>query len=707
MRTEQEIFLDLTQLCLSPGYVHAVAFICFKDNIVRYANEITPEDLLSKYSWDRLIRTEMTTLVGLLLKAEINYELPPTNVVQTYIDDSYRLMEELHESMSRGIFDGLTVERVQEHKYNPFSEGNALREPIFYSGESAYSFQFRDFAVKKYTNDNVWLEQNKGFSIESARNVVLAFCIVQNQNLTNTQDRLKELPPSEWTFLPGFSVTTEQVAAQSGMSESLVRQVLEAFAVPEGERNGEFQSLHDFNIANATPLLRKDGDTFLLFEQYSLVQALYDSPFFWMGADPGYAPIAMQNRGRFTENFAKEKLEKVFGKDRVFPDVIIYESKATQVTDIDVLVLFGNRAIVLQAKSKRLTLEARKGNDGKLKDDFQKSVQDAYDQAFESAKCLTNPKFDLIGADREKLQSPKHLKEIYIFCVVSDFYPALTFQARQFLKHSETSLIRPPIVTDIFALDAMTEMLESPLQFLSYVNRRTNYSEKLYVPDELTALSYHLKCNLWLSDEYNFVRLWDDISCDLDAAMTVRRDNIPGKRTPDGILTKCAGTTLEKILKDIESKPDGRTLDFGFTVLTFNEPTFRRLSDGIDQLAEMTLCDGKQHNFSIGCTPASTGVTVHCNLYPMREAADSLRTHCENRKYMQKADTWFGISIDPQDKTVRFGLELDSKWKKDAQKDQVTRDIFHRLARSEGNIGRNDKCPCGSGLKYKKCGMIQ
>ena len=26
--------------------------------------------------------------------------------------------------------------------------------------------------------------------------------------------------------------------------------------------------------------------------------------------------------------------------------------------------------------------------------------------------------------------------------------------------------------------------------------------------------------------------------------------------------------------------------------------------------------------------------------------------------------------------------------------------------RNEAKVGRNDPCPCGSGLKYKKCGLI-
>ena len=44
MRSEQEIFEELAQLCLNPGYVHVIAYFCFRDNFVRFEKEITPED---------------------------------------------------------------------------------------------------------------------------------------------------------------------------------------------------------------------------------------------------------------------------------------------------------------------------------------------------------------------------------------------------------------------------------------------------------------------------------------------------------------------------------------------------------------------------------------------------------------------------------------------------------------------------------------
>jgi len=98
-------------------------------------------------------------------------------------------------------------------------------------------------------------------------------------------------------------------------------------------------------------------------------------------------------------------------------------------------------------------------------------------------------------------------------------------------------------------LGIMTEMLDSPLWFVDYLRRRTTYTEKLYVPDELTPLSLHLKQNLWLEKEYDYIHLTDDISCDLDAAMMVRRDGLPGKRIPEGILTSFEELTIKGVLK--------------------------------------------------------------------------------------------------------------------------------------------------------------
>jgi hypothetical protein len=612
--TEQAIFDELGQLCASPGYIQALAFICFNDNFIGIGDELSGQDLLEMHSPDRLIRTELMTLVGLMVKRPIDYALPEPETIQKYIEETHRLLKALHRVISSPFLDQITPEKVKDPTFNPFAYGSALREPIFYSGEAAYAFQLRDFAVPKYAADNAWLKQYKGFSINEAHCVVQSFTEVQNRNLTELPATMRQKPPSELSVLEGFSVTPDEIARASGLDMGVVTRVLSAFALPGDDRNGEFRMLHDFNACTATPLIERESGIFILFSHHSLMQSLYESPFYWMMDDPQYKEIASTNRGRFAEGFVRERLVQVFGGKRVFQGVKVLKSKGKESTDIDVLALFGNRAIVVQAKSKKLTLEAKKGNDGQIKSDFKKAVQEAYDQGNEAALALLNPTFQFRDSTGQSLQI-RAPREIFIITVLSDPYPALAFQARQFLHYQSTDSVCPPIVTDIFAIDAMTEMLDSPLWLVDYLRRRSGYSDKLHVPDEMTALSFHLKHNLWLEDQYDFVHLTDDISCDLDAAMTVRRDGIPGKRTPEGILTRLAGLTIEGILKQIEAKPEPDTLDFAFTILSCDEETVKKLSEGIDEAGERFKNDGRGHNFSMSLRSAPVaGVIVHCNL---------------------------------------------------------------------------------------------
>lgn len=698
--TEQAIFDELGELCVLPGYIHALAFICFHNNVIGISDELSGQDLLQMHSPDRLIRTELMTLIGLMVKRPIDFTLPDPPTMQQYVERTDRLLKVLHRAIGSPFLDQITPEKLKEPDFNPFACGSALREPIFYSGEAAYAFQLRDLALPKYAADNEWLREQKGFSINDAYGVVQSFTQVQNRKLTELPTALRQKPPAGWSVLEGFSVAANEIVGESGLNLRVVQRVLSAFALGGGNTNDGFRSLHDFNACTAAPLIERTPGNFILFSYHALTQSLYESPFYWMIDDPQYKETASLNRGNFAEQFVRERMARVFGDKNVFQGVKVFESKGKERTDIDVLALFGNRAIVVQAKSKKLTLEARKGNDGQIRSDFKKAVQEAYDQGYEASTALLDPTFQYRESTGQNLQF-RIPTEVFIITVLSESYPALAFQARQFLRYESNHTIAPPIVTDIFAIDAMTEMLESPLWFVDYLRRRSAYSEKLHVPDELTALSLHLKQNLWLEDQYDFVQLTDDISCDLDAAMTVRRDGMPGKRTPEGILTRFVGLTIMEILEEIEAKPQPETLEFAFTVLSCDEETVKKLSGGIDEACKRFRNDGRSHNFTMSLRSAPvTGVIVHCSRERVDEAWRDLRSHCERRKYFHRADKWYGICVDPGSKKLRFGIGLEFPWKHDEAMERRTTALRNEEI---PKVGRNDPCPCGSGKKYKKC----
>lgn len=193
--------------------------------------------------------------------------------------------------------------------------------------------------------------------------------------------------------------------------------------------------------------------------------------------------------------------------------------------------------------------------------------------------------------------------------------------------------------------------------------------------------------------------------------MTVRREGIPGNRTPDGILTRFVGTAFERLISQIEQRADPATIELGFLLLMLGEDTCRFIDNGIREIIRRARVDGVAHDFTVSIGDAQEGICIHCNPGGTDAAAKRLAAHCHLRKYTQKARKWFGLCLDT-DESIRMGVMLDYPWSQSDEMDTQTADMQRRTGINikesptkwgSGKIGRNDPCPCGSGLKYKKC----
>ena len=722
MRSEEEVFSDLEILCRTPGYAHALAMLCFRDTFMKIGDKLEAKNLAIMSSPERLCRTETSVLLGLMVKRSSFLEPVEPKILAELINRSDVLLAELHETMHEAfkpIFTEALKKRTDANPFesdvNPFKSGIAQRESIFYSAESAYDFQFQDFALVKYHEDNDWFIANKGYSIIEAVLILKAITIFQSDHLMESVESLRHIPMEQWTLLPGFIFSVDDVIRQSRLPQNIVASFLNSMTCPNGVDNTTFNSIDDFNYTNAYPLVKVSENNFLYLQGSSLAQAFYETPFFWMNDDSTYKDKAAINRGQFTEKFSKARLESVFGAGRVFENVQIRQNnKKGIVGEIDVLVLFGDRAIVLQAKSKKLTLQARKGNETALNKDFQKSVQESYDQGLECTKFLLSDDYELTDKKGKLLKQKYKIKEAYIVCIVSDHYPSLNFQARNFLKYEDTEQIAPPLVTDVFFLDVLCEMLQSPLLLISYLNRRLRYFEQVMSSNEFAVLGYHLRRNLWLENN-DFMFLQDDISIDLDIAMLSRRTRLSGETVPSGLLTKVVSPSLPlgQLLKEIENRENPSIIEFGLLVFTFSEETIKQLNNGIKRICTLTKNDGRQHDFSIAI--ADTGITIHSNNAPMPEATNRLSGHAEIRKYDCKLKSWFGVLLSGAPECeLRNGMKLEYDYVYSEQMESKLAEMPRVANLKEGKIhdfsdlprkklGRNDPCPCGSGLKYKKC----
>ncbi|KAI3606256.1 hypothetical protein D8I24_2099 [Cupriavidus necator H850] len=709
-REESQILKDLATLAASPGYVHAIAHICHRDNVIHIKGKLKPSDMDRLFSRERLIRTELTTLIGLMAKKPLDLSMQPFEVIEGYVKHTDSLMRELHEAMSYPMFAAMfEAAKAGTEPPDPW-RGPGMREPIFYGTESAYAFQYRDLVPEKYGADDVWMLKTKGFTSGQARTIAKTMCALMDEKGTRllADARTANGPPATW--LPAFEFSLDEVAFRSGVAKDVVEAFFRAFLFA-GDNSG-FKEVGDFNEVAARPLLPTGRGTVLLFSHYAIYEAMYECPFFWMWDDKPYRPTAAKHRGAFTEQFAARRLAGVFGREHVHTNVNLHRGKDI-VGEADVLVIYGDRLIIVQAKAKKLTIAARKGNDNQLKDDFAAAIQDSYDQGWTCANEMLAGGCRLVDDEEKEVELPPSIKEVFLFSLVSEHYPALAFQASQSLKFQTTDVIRPPFVMDVFLLDTLTEMLTTPLRLLGYVKMRVAVSGKLTSGHELTVLGYHLKQNLWLDEKCDWVMLEDSIAQDLDTAMLVRRDHQPGDDTPVGILTKMRGTCYESLIKEIEARADPATLELGFHLLSMGEESCRNVHRVLEIITRKAQLDGKRHDVTLASSTPPRGVTFHCNPMPSPEAIAVLETYCAKRKYQQRAAQWFGVSVSPAGQ-VQFGVTLDFPWKASDEMERLTasmksaskvRDVLPQYSRdvSRWKLGRNDPCHCGSGLKYKKC----
>ncbi|MFT2089547.1 NERD domain-containing protein [Paraglaciecola sp. 2405UD69-4] len=716
IRTEDEIFNELENLCSTDSFIHVIALFCFKDTFIHTAGEgLTAETLSQQFDKSRLSRTELSSIIGLMCKSNVSLDPLPRDELEECASKIWHLLEELHRSFLGPIdlSNFLTGNATEKSSQTHF-----MREAIFYAGEGVYKHQYRDLAQIRYKKDAQWILDNKGFNFDDIAKVFGAIEALQINKVNILVNEAKSLALDN--YLPIFQFNVSELKNICDVEIEQIESIIEAFSSESNEGMDEFNSIDDFNYKNAFPILKLEVDSYVAFQSYSLLESQYESPFFWFNSDNKYKSIASKNRGAFTEDYTAERLSEVFARNNVYTNIDMFDGR-NKAAEIDVLVVFGNTAIVIQAKSKKLTIAARKGNSLQLEEDFKKAVQDAYDQAYLCAKLLSKENVKLKDIDGNIVNLQNDFETIHPICVVSDYYPALAAQAREFLTYTTTEKIKTPYIMDVFLIDLLAEILDTPLFFLDYIRKRADFGDSILSNHELVILSIYLKQNLYFEGKPDLVMLEDDISSDLELAMLARREGEDCPSIPKGMLTIHQGTHIGSIIDDIKCSEEYGLLNLGYHFLSLGEESINMLNGAIEQMINLYNQDKRHHDITIPLLEEKTGLTIHCNEDPPDVAYKKLVTHCEKRKYSIEAETWHGVCFSPTRRRFSFATYHVSAYQQSDEMDRIVADLRaiddtykvkngkvkfpskSKPMNKRVKIGRNQKCPCGSDKKYKRC----
>ena len=700
---ESQVLKELEALAASPGFIYSLAHAVI-------ANSYFVSDALP-HAMDRLTVQELTLAAAFAARRPLNDAQVPSEVeLNAQIGEIYALLGRVHDVAKQrleaaGAVETHTARRFSaDRRYEPADppRGEEMVEPLNYAGMGSFDFQHLELAPEKYSQDTNWLESNVGLSIDSLVGIAKELQDLREHRLapfflaSTTQERCR-------AALDALSFTRDEL---SSVTKAEFNSFLDRFSVTPGKLTLPVNTVGDLNDLEINPIIRLAEDRFFMPVGFMLAKSIYESPFYWMLKDNRYSVAAGDHRGDATEAIAHQLFMSVFG-DRVYKDVKIVDGKQTA-HQIDVLVIEGNRALVVEAKAKRLTALARKGADENLKKDFSQAVQEAYGQARASRGRLLTGGCIVLASDGSPIELPASLEEVLVVCLTLDHIPALPYLVDQFLEKAPNDPY--PVVMSVFGLDLLATYLRDPLQFMHYIHQRAVWSDRFLATWEGPLLAFYLKYGLALPQESVRMVLNENSSVDLEVHFMSARGRydlltkLYANDDTDAAIGELTTRWQEGDLDDLYALLKGSSEPWAINALfmLFDQPE-NSLNEFLEAAKEsvqfcrdsrdLTFCEfpfGRGKGATFACFPDATSTN---------EEMLSILTSA--LKHKNKADQWvgFGATLDAPGMGAVFA---DKPWRASFEMD-VSVQRFLQPNEPALELDRKEPCWCGSDDVYSEC----
>ena len=193
----------------------------------------------------------------------------------------------------------------------------------------------------------------------------------------------------------------------------------------------------------------------------------------------------------------------------------------------------------------------------------------------------------------------------------------------------------------------------------------------------------------------------------IDANYLAAKGHYPETSAADRLFHQWRNEAFQQLVDEIQAIEEPELTDVLFLLYDLAGAGADDVIKVIERTRKATLRDGKMHSASFPFPLHSSGITFVS--YP------ATSTHIEQhfpslavaKKYQSRADEWLVLgsrSTGPQS----FDMLWYSKepWQRDSNAEALANALLTpgRAITPDGRkLGRNARCPCGSGLKFKRC----
>jgi len=421
-------------------------------------------------------------------------------------------------------------------------------------------------------------------------------------------------------------------------------------------------------------------------------------------------------RADYLERKALKYFEQLLPKAKIYGK-LFYEAEESgqrKRLETDGLILYDNNLFILEGKAGTLSLSARRGSLERVKKDAASLIDSAYGQALRTKKYIEtteNPWFEYEnGSMALTIPNKNKIENVFLINVTLESLGHLSTRLNSLKRLNLIQGKEWPWSVFINDLRVIAEILESPSQFLEFLKRRIRANDfpQFNVSDELDFLMFYLREGLYF-EEVNKKENFHFTPHAYTEPLDRYYDFLAGRVSSGEKPALRTSPEFKELIKNIESLSKEGFTTVTTTLLGLSGEAHKNITEGLNHIKELSVREGKLHDATFYFKGMSLGVTFFVGPNLSVTELNRMEDHCRLKMYQTRYENWIAIVIGSAGKITspHDFLILRKRWEYDEQLEQKLRHFKKRKWEKTGmmgqKIGRNQPCPCGSGLKYKKC----
>ncbi|MEU7144709.1 hypothetical protein ABZ942_35055 [Nocardia sp. NPDC046473] len=311
------------------------------------------------------------------------------------------------------------------------------------------------------------------------------------------------------------SVHPTAIAASTGLDVETILAVAQHFRL-----NLDGRTPHQLVLAfsggdnplRTNPLLvSADGELMLVHSSF-IQSAIRENLEQHLKSDPSAWDEYQQHRGRLLEHLAADAFQTLLPGAQVYASFEYFvpdndgqaagePSDYTKKVEGDLLFLLDDVAVIVEAKAVAVNPRSRAGDTRRLRRDLIKIIKDAADQASrlaERIECDTG-----IRLHKDGWLDLSHIREIHMVALSLEDLAGISTATADLLSAGLLDATRIPWTVSIHDLQLISELIDTPAEFLLYLRRRTDPETTMVymAPDELDLFLYFYEKGLYVEPD--------------------------------------------------------------------------------------------------------------------------------------------------------------------------------------------------------------